>query len=143
MKSTEDEGHKRPDDPLTADKAAWKKYWDNALRKEQQSDEHTRHLIEEGRRNQKQRFLEFLRQWEALLLETSEVLQPQELRDAIDRLSAEAGKIRGDTPEKDFDRLCDAVRRACVEAGDTDGRALDRHNIVNAIAALVDFVERI
>jgi hypothetical protein len=143
MKSTEDEDHKVPYDPLTADKAAWKRHWDDALREEQQSDEHTRQLIEEGRHDRKQRFLEFVRQWKSRLLETPEVLQPQELRDAIIRLSAEAGKIRGDTPEKDFDRLCDAVRHACVEAGDTDGRALDRHNIVNAIAALVDFVERI
>jgi hypothetical protein len=49
MESTKDDDHKRPDDPLTADKAAWKKYWDDALREEQQNDEYIRPLIEEGK----------------------------------------------------------------------------------------------
>src|SRR5947207_2942990 len=138
MKSTEDDDHKRPDDPLTSDKAAWKKYWDNALRKEQQSDEDTRHLIEEGRRNQKQRFLEFLRQWEARLPETPDARQPRELRDALNCLLTEAGKIRVDADEKKFEEICDAVRRACAE-GDTLGAILDRPKIIDAIAALVDF----
>jgi hypothetical protein len=141
MKSTEDEHHKRPDDPLTADKAAWKRYWDDALREEQQSDEDTRHLIEEGRRIWKERLLGFLRQWKSRLVETLEPLPPYELQEALDRLSTEAGKIRVDADEKKFEEICDAVRRACA-AGDTHSRTLDRQKIVDAIAALVDFVER-
>jgi hypothetical protein len=41
---------KLPQDPLTADKAAWKRYWQQAIDHENASDEHTRQLIEEGKK---------------------------------------------------------------------------------------------
>ncbi len=40
---------RRPQDPLTADKAAWRRYWQTAEDKERASDEDTRQLIEEGK----------------------------------------------------------------------------------------------
>jgi hypothetical protein len=141
MKSTEDEDHKVPDDPPTADKAAWKKYWDDARREEQQSDEDTRQLIEEGRRIWKQRFLVFLRQWRSRLLEKTNTPEPQELRETLELLSVEAEKIQRHGKDTDFDKMYDAVHRACAER-DTRDTTLDRQKIVDAIAALIDFVER-
>jgi hypothetical protein len=76
------------------------------------------------------------------LLETPDALQPRELREALNCLSAEAGKIRGDADEKKIEEICGEVRRACTDASDIDSRALDRQKIVDATAALVDFVER-
>jgi len=132
---------KRPQ-ASSIDKARWAKSWDEALQAEEASDEYIRQRIEKGRQERKKEMLDFLRQWRSQLIQSDKPLQTQDYIDKVNSLSAKAAIVGKEIAER-FDELCDAVRCASTKMSETSSdQPTGRNRILDALAALVNFIER-